>query len=181
MSEWLRVTIFNSIYNLTNCLLARANVYLIRVLNNEGDSMKKIMMTISALFVLSASVSTSVSAQTNEESSAGELTNTQTPAQNAFIDPETGQLTSVPTDIVEPEASTKSEESLSEDSIIIEDAQSRSIDLTGVASDPQLMPDGSSKIEFNGQFIKPIKVQIDDNGTIQTGHHIENSSAEKDH
>ena len=81
-----------------------------------------------------------------------------------FVDPETGKMISGP---IESDESLVSE---TRDS-----AQSRSISLSGVASKPQLMPDGSRKIEFNGQFMLPIKVEIDSDGNVRAGHHIEAS------
>ena len=50
----------------------------------------------------------------------------------------------------------------------------------GVASAPQLMSDGSLKIDFNGQFDRPIKASIDDKGQVSSGHHIDQSQ-EADH
>jgi len=121
--------------------------------------MKKTILTIPALLALSASVY----AQENQESSSNESSAStsvsQQAARMAIIDPKTGQLTSTPAE---------------QEGAVFGGAQSRSIGTTGsgVASEPQLMADGSRKIDFNGQFNKPVRVKIDSNGEVETGHHV---------
>lgn len=118
--------------------------------------MKKGTMVFSIAFAISA---TAV-AQTNEESNADKAAavQSQTPARIAVINPETGKLISTP---VEQQVG------------VFGQPQSKSINLSGVASEPQLMPDGSRKIDFNGQFMTPVRAEIDSNGDIETGHHLE--------
>jgi len=132
--------------------------------------MKKIMIGVSAAFAISAVAY----AQTNQKSVTGERTGAQAPARTAYIDPETGRLISKPADLVVPEVTETSE-------VSIDDVQSKSINLNGVASKPQLMPNGSLKIEFNGQFMTPMRAEIDADGNIHADHHIENSLEEKEH
>jgi len=132
--------------------------------------MKKVMIGVSAAFAISAVAY----AQTNQKSVAGERTGAQAPARTAYIDPETGRLISKPADLVVPEVTETSE-------VSIDDVQSKSIKLNGVASKPQLMPNGSLKIDLNGQFMMPIRAEIDADGNIHADHHVENSSEEKEH
>ena len=84
----------------------------------------------------------------------------------AFIDPKTGKLTSKP-------AGQQQADMLSKN-------KSQSITLSGVASEPQLQSDGSSKIDFNGQFMKPIRVEINSKGEVHSGHHLPTEIVNKD-
>jgi len=35
------------------------------------------------------------------------------------------------------------------------------------------MSDGSTKIDFNGQFMIPLKAEVNSDGDVRTGHHID--------
>jgi len=97
-----------------------------------------------------------------DEAGNGVVSNIVTVSERmVFVDPETGKII--------PGSIDPSELPVNESS---DKTQSRSISLSGVASEPQLMPDGSRKIEFNGQFMRPIKVEIGEDGSVQAGHHI---------
>ncbi len=88
-------------------------------------------------------------------------------AQMATIDPETGQLISKPVDVeLSPSQGTGFGES-----------QSQSFELSGSAPKRQLMSDGSTKIDFNGQFMIPLTAEVDSEGTVKTGHHIDHEDA----
>ena len=78
--------------------------------------------------------------------------------QMVFIDPKTGEI--VPGQGQADATASKKLEPLS-------------VLGSGVASAPQLLEDGSMKIELNGQFIVPISVSIDKDGNMQKGHHIQ--------
>jgi len=87
--------------------------------------------------------------------------------QLIFIDPETGEMTSQPTD--------EQDAGVIQEGKDLPEAELRSVDpsKSGIASEPFLMPDGSRKIDFNGQFNKPLKASVDENGVVEVGHDVE--------
>lgn len=116
-------------------------------------------------FCVAISVGMSVHAQTDPELSIIDVENTNSPSQVIFIDKETGQMVSKPVD-QDPQAPNQK--------------QLKSIDISGVASEPKLMPDGSRKIEFNGQFMIPVIAEIDSQGDVSTQHEHNNEVKNKD-
>ncbi len=50
----------------------------------------------------------------------------------------------------------------------------------GVASAPQRMSDGSLKIDFNGQFDRPLKASIGVSGEVKVNHHLHSPSESTD-
>lgn len=108
---------------------------------------------VSFCVVLSASMS--VNAQTDLKLGATEAEDANSPKQVIFIDKETGQMVSKPSE---------------QDLQSADQKQFKSIDISGVASEPKLMPDGSRKIDFNGQFMTPLTAEIDLQGGVSTKH-----------
>ena len=140
--------------------------------------MKKIMVVFSTACALSTSVYTQahedVTSDTAEESSAAQV---GLASQKVFIDPKTGALIQQPADVdINTSGNSTTNSQVSED---LGQSQSSAITLSGVASEPKLMPDGSRKIDFNGQFMTPIKAAIDANGDLITGHHVEEHQEHK--
>ena len=113
-------------------------------------------------------VKSSVTNNTNQQAiQSSDQQIAQQSSQNAaqegrvvFIDPETGEITSAPP---------------SGEAIRLSQTQSKSVNgsAVGVASKPQLMSDGSTKFEFNGQFNMPIKAVINESGEVEVGHHVD--------
>ena len=79
-----------------------------------------------------------------------------------FIDPKTGEMTSKP----------------SEKQILrMAEARSKSASKrrSGIASAPRIMPNGTVIVELNGQFSKPIKAAIKENGQVEIGHDVDST------
>ena len=73
-----------------------------------------------------------------------------------FIDPETGEVASGER-LTEVKASSKLK-------------SSGSLVTSGVASEPELKKDGSILVKFNGQFMMPLSVTLDENGNFVKHH-----------
>lgn len=78
--------------------------------------------------------------------------------QMIFIDPETGEVVTGQQQV---------------DVSDLKKMQSTSVFGSGVASEPQLLENGTIKIELNRQFMMPVNVSIDEDGNMQKGHHID--------
>lgn len=142
--------------------------------------MKKIMIGFSTACALSTSVyvqaDEDVKSDTAEASSVVQVSSA---SQKVFIDPKTGKLIQQPASVdIDTSSNSTTNSQVPEE---LGQSQSSTITLSGVASEPKLMPDGSRKIDFNGQFMTPIKAEVDANGDIVTGHHVEEHQEHQEH
>lgn len=98
-----------------------------------------------------------VNAAEDETHTHDEHGNSASAGRMVFIDPKTGEILS---------GQSQSDAARSQK------MKPTSVLGSGVASAPQLLENGTIKIELNGQFIMPISVSIDKDGNMQKGHHI---------
>lgn len=124
----------------------------------KGTKSKSMMMVCLTVFAVSAYGQKVEQAVDVAEHEAHTHKKSAGAAQMVFIDPQTGEI--LPSEGQVDAAASKKIKPLS-------------VLGSGVASAPQLLENGSMKIELNGQFIVPISVSIDRDGDMQKGHHIQ--------
>ena len=140
--------------------------------------MNKIMVVFSTACALSTSVYVQADEGVKSDMAEGSsVVQVGLASQKAFIDPKTGELMQQPANVdINTSSNSTTNSQVPED---LGQSQSSAITLSGVASEPKLMPDGSRKIDFNGQFMTPIKAEVDANGNVITGHHVEEHQEHK--
>jgi len=82
-------------------------------------------------------------------------------SQRVYVNPETGKIEAAPEELAGAES-----EGVNSGGV------NRSLNLSGVASEPRLLPDGSRMIDFNGQFMTPVRAKINSNGDAEVGHEV---------
>ena len=130
--------------------------------------MKKIMIGFSVAYTFSVAAFAQVNENDPEEGVKESVSEVGSQARMAFIDPETGKLVTKPESagVAVPDAAVAPR-------VQGERGATKPVNLSGVASEPKLMPDGSRKIDFNGQFLNNVEAKIGPNGEVITGHHID--------
>ncbi len=121
--------------------------------------------SLTAVFAGAFATYSSVHAQTQPKSTdlenkGGVVTQVKS-SQRVYVNPNTGKLEAVRSADQSAVAETENVNSVN-----------RSLNLSGVASAPQLLPDGSRKIEFNGQFMAPLRAKINSDGDVEVGHDV---------